>query len=72
MKFNSFGEYIGAVLDNINDEYESTGLYGSLTQSEKDTIFNKLAEHFNSNDSASNAASDIVFYIRERKYFENP
>lgn len=72
MKYNSFGDYIGAVIDHINDEYESGGLYGSLVQIEKDTIFNKLAEHFNSNDSASNAASDIVCYIRERKYFENP
>lgn len=67
MKYNSLGDYIGAVINHINLEYESSGLYGSLTPREKNTIFAKIAKHYNSNDSINNASSDIVNYIRERK-----
>lgn len=70
MKYNSFGDYIGAIIDHIDNEYESSGLYGSLTNEEKDTIFSKLASHYNSNDSINNASSDIVNYIRKQKFYE--
>lgn len=73
MEYDSFGNYIKAVIDHIDLEYESTGLYGSLTPKEKNMIFAKIAEHYNNRDSINNASSDIINYIRERKYhkYEN-
>lgn len=67
MKYDSLGDYIGAVLDHINDEYEGSGLYGDLTVEEKNMIFQKLTYCYNNDDSVSNAGSDIVSYVRNNR-----
>lgn len=64
MKHNNFGDYIGAVLDHIDNEYEGSGIYRDLTLNEKNIILQKLTDHYYNSNSINNASSDIISYVR--------
>lgn len=64
MQYTNFGDYIGGVIAHINAEYENNGLLGKLTDIQKDEIRYRLLKHYNTDNSTSNAAGDIIEYVR--------
>jgi hypothetical protein len=64
MRYTNFSDYIGDVIAHMNNEYENGELFGELNDIQKYEIRNRLFDHYNNNDSTSNAAGNIINYIR--------
>ena len=63
---NNFGDYVGAVADYIEKEYNPDD-FQNLNDDEKWTIRTMLESHYHYDNAVSNASNDIIHYLRSSR-----